>query len=305
MKNKIIVIGSANMDMVVKSQHIPKPGETVLGGTFFMNPGGKGANQAVAVSRLGGKVTLISKIGNDIFGKQSSKIYDEEGIDISGIYADENSPSGIALITVDDKGENSIVVAPGANSYLDKQNVKEILDKNPDCGIILLQLEIPIETVAYSIQYAKENNIPVVLNPAPVDISIIPLLKNVDIITPNIHEAEALAEHEITDFESAKIAAIKIKKMGVNTVIITMGNEGALLYENDNFHHIKAHEVTAIDTTAAGDVFNGALVVALSEGKNKLEAVNFACRSAAIAVTKLGAQSSIPYRNEIILTYFD
>lgn len=305
MRNKIIVIGSANMDMVVKSQHIPKPGETVLGGTFFMNPGGKGANQAVAVSRLGGDVLLVSKIGNDIFGKQSSKIFDEEGVDISGIYADESSPSGIALITVDEKGENSIVVAPGANSYLNENEVKEVMDKNPDCKIILLQLEIPIETVEYSINYAKRHDIKVILNPAPVNLSIIPLLKNIDIITPNIHEAEALSSMAISDIKSAKIAAERIKHLGVKTIIITMGKDGALLYEDNQFHHVEGHVVEAVDTTAAGDVFNGALVVALSEGKSTIEAVKFACRSAAISVTKLGAQSSIPYRNEIILTYFD
>ena len=141
--------------MVVKTDHIPKPGETVLGGTFFMNPGGKGANQAVAVSRLGGDVTFVSKIGNDIFGKQSSKIFDDEGVDIGGIYAEDNSPSGIALITVDEKGENSIVVAPGANAFLDENNVRQAMEKYGDCEIMLLQLEIPIETVAYAIRLCE------------------------------------------------------------------------------------------------------------------------------------------------------
>lgn len=303
MKSKIIVIGSSNMDMVLKSKHIPKPGETVLGGTFFMNPGGKGANQAVAVSRLGGDVTFISKIGNDIFGKQSSNIFSEEGIDISGIFADENTPSGIALIIVDENGENSIAVAPGANSCLEPANVKNVLDLNSTCKIILLQLEIPIETVEYSLNYAKPKNILTVLNPAPMNLSIIPFLKNIDIITPNTHEAEALANCTITDVESAKIAAQKIHDLGVKTVIITMGKEGAILLDDNTLHHIEAPVVETVDTTAAGDVFNGALVVALSEGKSKPEAVEFACRCASMAVTKLGAQNSIPYRNEIILTY--
>lgn len=305
MKSKIIVIGSSNMDMVLKSKHIPKPGETVLGGTFFMNPGGKGANQAVAVSRLGGDVTLVSKIGNDIFGKQSSNIFKEEGIDISGIFADENTPSGIALIIVDENGENSIAVAPGANSCLEPANVKSILDQEPHCQIILLQLEIPIETVEYSLTYAKSKNILTVLNPAPMNLSILPLLKYIDIITPNTHEAEALANCTITDIESAKKAAQKIRDMGVKTVIITMGKEGAILLDENTLSHIAAPIVEAIDTTAAGDVFNGALVVALSEGRSKPEAVKFACRCASMAVTKLGAQSSIPHRNEVILTYLE
>lgn len=305
MSKKIIVIGSTNMDMVVKTDHIPKPGETVLGGTFFMNPGGKGANQAVAVSRLGGDVTFVSKIGNDIFGKQSSKIFDDEGVDIGGIYAEDNSPSGIALITVDEKGENSIVVAPGANAFLDENNVRQAMEKYGDCEIMLLQLEIQIETVAYAIRYANHNHIQVILNPAPVNKAILPELGMVDIITPNVHEAATLAGQDITDMESAKEAAKKIKELGVKTVVITMGEKGALLYDAGEFQHIDAPAVEAVDTTAAGDVFNGALTVALAEGKSMKNAVSFACRCAAMAVTKMGAQNSIPHRNEIILTYFD
>ncbi len=305
MSNKILVVGSTNMDMVVKTNHIPKPGETVLGGTFFMNPGGKGANQAVAVSRLGGEVVFISKIGNDIFGKQSSKIFGDEGINIGGIYAEVNSPSGIALITVDKHGENSIVVAPGSNSFLDKNNVKDAIDKFPESEILLVQLEIPIETVKFAIELAFERKIRVILNPAPVNPEILSILNLVDIITPNAQEASTLANYPVEDLESAKIAAKKIRELGVNTIIITLGKEGALVYDQEDYYIIEAPIVDAVDTTAAGDVFNGALAVALAEGKEMRHAVTFACRCAAISVTKMGAQSSIPHRNEIILNYFD
>lgn len=305
MKNKIVVVGSTNMDMVVKTNHIPKPGETVLGGTFLMNPGGKGANQAVAVARLGGDVTFISKIGNDIFGKQSSKIFDDEGVDIGGIYAEMNSPSGIALITVDDKGENSIVVAPGANAYLNEENVKNAFDKYPEASLLLVQLEIPLETVEATINYARSKEIRIILNPAPMNKTITKFLDKIDIITPNAREAEDLSNHTITDIESAIVAAKKIQAQGVNTVIITMGEQGAILLNEDHVEHIQSQKVEAVDSTAAGDVFNGALAVALSEGKSLQQAVTFSCRAAAIAVTRMGAQSSIPYRNEIVLTYLD
>lgn len=304
MGNKILVVGSTNMDMVVKTNHIPKPGETVLGGTFFMNPGGKGANQAVSVSRLGGEVIFISKIGNDIFGKQSSKIFGDEGVNIGGIYAESNSPSGIALITVDKNGENSIVVAPGSNSFLDQDNVKDAMDKFPDADILLIQLEIPMETVKFAIKTAKKRNIKVILNPAPVNEEILPVLDLIDIITPNSQEASALTNHPIDDLESAKVAAKKINALGVKTVIITMGKDGALLYDSGEFTMIESPKVNAVDTTAAGDVFNGALAVAISEKKDMKSAVAFACRCAAISVTNMGAQSSIPHRNEVLLNYF-
>ncbi len=305
MKNRIIVVGSTNMDMVVKTDHIPKPGETVLGGTFLMNPGGKGANQAVAAARLGGQVSFITKIGQDIFGRQSSKIFNDEGIDVGGLYTDEHNPSGIALITVDDKGENSIVVAPGANACLHEDDVNKAISKIEDGKILLVQLEIEISSVKMAIERAKERGFTVILNPAPVNKSVIPLLNNVDIITPNIHEAETLSGQSIQGLESAVEAAKKIRELGVKIVIITLGEEGALICQENDVKHIPAPKVSAMDTTAAGDVFNGALAVALAEEKGLTEAVNFACRAAAIAVTRMGAQNSIPYRNEITLTYLN
>jgi ribokinase len=304
MSVKIIVAGSMNMDMVVKTSHIPQPGETVLGGTFFMNPGGKGANQAIAVARLGAEVAFIGKIGDDIFGRQSSQLFEDEGVDIAGLVADEDQPSGIALITVDEKGENSIVVAPGANARLHPEDVENSFKNYPDAQILLVQLEIPLNTVQFAAELAKKQGIKVILNPAPANKSVPDFYKLIDIITPNVTEAEMLTGVKITDSDSALVAAKKLRSFGVPTVIITLGSSGAILLDGKDFHHIDAPKVTAVDTTAAGDVFNGALAVAISEGKPLSEATAFACKAASIAVTKLGAQASIPYRNEVVLNTF-
>ncbi len=301
MASKIIVTGSMNMDMVVKTSHIPKPGETVLGGTFFMNPGGKGANQAVAVARMGGEVVFIGKIGDDVFGRQSSQLFEEENVDIGGIISDENTSSGIALITVDSEGENSIVVAPGANANLSPEDVRKAISKYEDYKILLIQLEIPIETVAFTMQTGKDLGMKVILNPAPANIFIQEHFHLIDIITPNEHEAEMLSGIPIHNLDDARLAALKLQEMGVKDVIITLGKQGAAVLENGEFYHVEAPIVETVDTTAAGDVFNGALTVALAEGKNLKEATQFACKAASIAVTRLGAQSSIPFRKEILL----
>jgi len=302
MSNKIIVVGSMNMDMVVKTSHIPEPGETVLGGSFFMNPGGKGANQAVAVARLGGNVSFIGKIGDDIFGKQSSQLFDEEGVDTNGILSDRDSPSGIALITVDSEGENSIVVAPGANAHLEPSDVEKALDKYTDSRVLLVQLEIPMRTVEFAAQYARNKGMQVILNPAPANDLVQDLFHLIDIITPNVHEAEMLSGVQIVDIPTARQAAEVIHAQGVKHVIVTLGKQGAALLENGVFYHIPAPEVKTVDSTAAGDVFNGALAVAVAEGKILTDATTFACRAASIAVTKMGAQSSIPFRNEVLLS---
>jgi len=293
-----------NMDMVVKTTRIPQPGETVLGGTFFMNPGGKGANQAIAVARLGANVAFIGKIGDDIFGRQSSQLFQDEGVDIGGLIADEDQPSGIALITVDEEGENSIVVAPGANARLYPKDVESAFQYYPDAQILLVQLEIPLDTVRFAAEIAKQKGITVILNPAPANKSIPDFYNLIDIITPNVTEAEMLTGVKITDNETALIAARKLRSFGVPKVIITLGSSGAILLDGDEFHQVEAPKVTAVDTTAAGDVFNGALAVAISEGKTLPEATAFACKAASIAVTKLGAQASIPYRNEVVLDTF-
>ncbi|SEL84497.1 ribokinase [Parapedobacter koreensis] len=302
MNNKIIVVGSMNMDMVVKTSHIPQPGETVLGGSFFMNPGGKGANQAVAVARLGGDVTFIGKIGDDIFGKQSSQLFDEEGVDTDGILSDRESPSGIALITVDEKGENSIVVAPGANAHLEPADVEKVMNNYANAKILLIQLEIPMRTVEFAARHARARGMQVILNPAPANALVPNVFHMVDIITPNVNEAEMLSGIRITDIPDARQAAESIHAQGVKHVIITLGDRGAALLEDGVFYHIPAPAVETVDSTAAGDVFNGALAVAVAEGKTLTDAIAFACRAASIAVTRMGAQSSIPFRNEVLLS---
>lgn len=299
-ENRILIIGSSNTDMVVKTNKIPVPGETVLGGAFLMNPGGKGANQAVAVARLGGKAILISKIGNDVFGKQSMKLFEEEGIDIAGVLTDANHPTGVALITVDEQGENSIVVAPGANAHLNPEDVEQVFQDHGNARIALLQLEIPLETVKYSAQIAFKKGIKVILNPAPADSGVQEILPYIDILTPNATEAELLSGIRVFDLKSAEMAAWAISEQGVKIVIVTMGKLGAVVLDFDKVSHVPAEEVIPVDTTGAGDAFNGALAVALSEGKSVVESVRFASKAAAITVKKLGAQSTMPYRKEII-----
>ena len=297
---KIVVVGSTNMDMVVKTSHIPVPGETVLAGSFFMNPGGKGANQAVAVARLGGDAIFISKMGNDIFGKQSSQLLDEEGINTFYVVSDNDLPSGVALITVDQSGENSIVVASGANANLYPSDLENALDEIAKADIILMQLEIPIDTVFFVAEYAAKHGVKVILNPAPANELSAELLSHIAIITPNKTEAEMLSGIKVNNIETAKKAAKIIYGNGVNNVVVTMGSLGAVICQEGKIHVVSAQKIEATDTTAAGDVFNGGLAVALSEGKELVDAVKFACEAAAISVTRMGAQSSIPYRNELI-----
>lgn len=298
-QRKIIIIGSSNTDMVIKSERIPQPGETILGGTFYMNPGGKGANQAVAASRLGGEVAFITKTGNDLFGKQSIELYTHELIDTSYINSDKKTPSGVAIIMVDSKGENCITVASGANSNLSVKDIDRAKKAVEKAELILMQMEIPIETIDYAVKLADRNKVKVILNPAPARALSDDILRRLYIITPNKTEAEMISGVKVTGWKSAKKAADIISEKGVNTVIITLGSLGVLIKENGVYHNIPANLVTAVDTTAAGDVFNGALCVALSEGKTIVDAVRFANKAAAISVTRMGAQSSIPYRKEV------
>jgi len=298
-KPSIVVIGSSNTDMVVKASHLPVPGETIIGGTFFMNAGGKGANQAVAAARLGGNVSFIAKVGDDIFGRQAIELFKAEGIDTSSILTDEKLPSGVALITVDDKAENCIVVAPGANAGLSVLDAKKFRTKIESAAIVLMQLETPVETIAYATYVAANKKVKIVLNPAPACPLPDDLLRSISIITPNEKEAEMLTGIPVSDIASAEAAAHALKDKGVETVIITMGARGALLFHVNKFTLIDTPKVIAVDTTAAGDVFNGALVVALSEGRKMADAVSFACNAASVSVTRLGAQASAPYRREL------
>jgi ribokinase len=297
---KILVIGSSNTDMVIKTHNFPAPGETILGGRFLMNAGGKGANQAVAAARLGGRITFVGKIGDDIFGKQAVQQLEDEGINVDFVSVDPENPSGVAMITVDRKAENTIVVAPGSNGTLSPADFNKALAELDDAEFVLMQLEIPIPTVEYIARIAAQKGKKVILNPAPAAELSDELLQNLYVITPNETEAELLTGIKVTDKESALQASTVLHEKGVEIVIITMGSAGAFLLADGKPEIIKAPKVEAVYTTAAGDKFYGALAVALSEGKSIHESIAFANKAASISVTRIGAQSSVPFRKEII-----
>lgn len=286
--------------MVVSVESFPAPGETLLGKKFLMSPGGKGANQAVAAARLGGEVVFVTKIGDDLFGKQAKQQFRNENILTDFVLTNPNVPSGIALITVDQHGENTIVVAQGANATLSVEDIMTLVHVIADCDIVLLQLEIPLSTVSFVLNEArKHSGKKVILNPAPAAILSDAFFEDLFMITPNRAEAELLTGIPITDIESARAAAEVLHEKGVTNVIITLGREGALLYNHNISKHVPGILVNALDTTAAGDVFNGALAVALTEGKPIELSADFANRAAALSVGRVGAQSSAPYRHEL------
>lgn len=296
---KIIVIGSSNVDMVVRTSHLPAPGETILGGEFFMNQGGKGANQAVAIKRLGGNLIFMAKLGNDVLGRQSVGYFKKEGIDTRYIALDEDSASGVALISVDDHAENSIVVASGANMLLNEQDVDKMLEEMCEGDILLMQLEIPLQTVEYAARKAFGKGVKVVLNPAPARSLPKELFRHLYMATPNRIEAEMLTGIKIANDADVEKVAEEICAMGVKNVIITLGSKGCLIREEGVSYRIDAFKVEPVDTTAAGDTFNGALCVGLSEGMDLKQAAVMASKASSIAVTRMGAQSSIPYREEL------
>ena len=299
MSEKIVVIGSCNTDMVINTERLPSPGETIIGGNFFMNAGGKGANQAVAAVRLGGDVSFIAKVGNDHFGSRSIEQYKAEGIDVEHIFVDGEQPSGVALIVVDAKGENCIAVASGANAMLAPEDIDKAVGVIERGDIVLMQLETPIDTVEYVARIAAERGKKVVLNPAPAQHLPDSLLKNLFMIIANETETELIAGIKITDMESICRAADVIGARGVENIVITLGSKGAFIKENGAYHKVPAIKVKAVDATAAGDTFCAAVCVALAEGKGVLDAVEFANTCASVTVTRMGAQSSLPYRDEI------
>ena len=294
-----MVIGSSNTDLLIKTDRIPDPGETVLGGTFMMNAGGKGANQAVAVARMGGDVIFVTRIGDDMFGRGSLAGYERDGIDVSHIIKDKAAPSGVALITVDAKGEKCIVVAPGANNRLLPADIDAVADAIRHSEYLLMQMEIPMETIEHAAAIACEAGKKVVLNPAPAACLSDRLLSGLYLITPNRSESRLLTGVTVADWESAERAADVLLERGVGNVVITLGSLGSLVRNRELSERVPACRVEAVDTTAAGDVFNGALCVALAEGRTLVEAVRFATRASAISVTRMGAQSSIPTRSEL------
>lgn len=301
MNKKIVVVGSSNTDMVIRCPHMPRPGETVLGGEFLMNHGGKGANQAVAAAKLGGNVTFIAKLGDDIFGAETLEMLRRMGIDTSQVSVSSDLPSGVALINVDAKGENSISVASGSNAALSEKDIDNAMEVISTADVMIAQLETPVETVAYAAEMAKRHGVTVVLNPAPAPLSPLPdaLLRNVDIIIPNKTEAEVISGISITDGDSERKAIEAISAKGAGTTIITLGSKGALLCTEGDFIMVPTMKVKTVDTTAAGDTFCGAFCVALTEGKGLVDAVRFGNKAAAISVTRNGAQQSAPTREEL------
>ena len=300
MKPKIVVVGSSNTDMIVKLPHLPKPGETVIDGSFAMAPGGKGANQAVAAARAGGEVALLTKVGNDQFGSLALEGFRKEGINIDYAAVDSTSPSGVAVIFVDERGENSIGVASGANGEFQPSDLSEALDCISSADILLVQLEIPLPTVEAAIRCAAQTGVRVILNPAPARKLDAEVLRLVSVITPNQAEAEILSDVRLVDDKSLERGAKALLSMGVRAVVITLGERGAYLAEAGHVERIPAFNVKPVDTTAAGDVFNGALAVSIGEGQSLRDAVRFANAAAALSVQKLGAQPSAPRRREIL-----
>ena len=295
----VVVVGSSNTDMILRVEQVPRPGQTLLGGAFSSAAGGKGANQAVAAARAGARVGFVARVGGDALGAAAVAGYKAEGIDVSHVSRDPSQPSGVALIFVGSDGENIIGVAGGANQRLSPKHVAGAASLVARADIVLLQLETPLPTVLAAASLAKRSAVPVILNPAPARALPNSLLSKISILTPNETEASVLTGVEVSDGASAARAAEVLRRRGVETVIVTLGAGGALVSDRDGARLIPGFKVKAVDTTAAGDVFNGALAVRLAEGADLDQAVRFGHAAAALSVMRLGAQPSIPARARI------
>lgn len=296
---KIVVIGSTNTDMAIQTEHLPGVGDIVAGGRFRLSAGGKGAIQAVAASRLGGSVSLITKTGNDLFGRQAKQMFAEEGIRTDYIFPDPNHSSGVALIMLNKAGDKYISLAQGGITTLSKAEIDKCRNELQEARVVLIELETPIETALYAARVARENNVPVIINPSPRQTLPDILYRLATIMAPNRTEARMMTGIEITDWDSAMEAAKIIEAKGVETTIITMGPIGALLYHKGVFERFPAVDVTVLDSSGAGDVFCAAICVALSERKSFTQAMNFANHAAALTITREGMMEAIPYRHEV------
>ena len=298
-RNGILVVGSANMDLVVVTKRFPKPGESVFGNKFGMFPGGKGANQAVCCAKLGGRVYFIGKMGNDVFRAKLIQNMKNDGVRLRHLLIDPKESTGIALITVDGRGQNEIVVVSGSNMELTPFDIERQRDVFSKVQVVLLQLETPLETVTRAVQIAKECGVMVILNPAPARKLPKSLLRMVDYLIPNETETEILTNMPVKSVTSAQKAAQRLLDIGVKNVIITMGAKGCLLVTDERAEVFPARKVKAVDSTAAGDAFNGALAFSLASGRSLDDAIRFANAVAAYSVTKMGAQSSMPMMREL------
>lgn len=295
----IVVIGSSNTDMVIKVPRLPKTGETILGGKFYTASGGKGANQAVAAARAGGAITFVARVGNDMFGERAITGFQDEGINTDNVVKDNDLPSGVAEIFVDEDGHNLMAVASGANLNLSVYDIINAKQAILNADIILMQLEVPLKTLEYAAKLAYDNGKKVILNPAPAHSLPISFLKTISVLTPNEKEAELLTGIRVEDEDSAEDAGRILLSKGVNKVIVTLGARGAMVLDSSGSELVTGFKINSVDISAAGDIFNGALAVAITENKNIFEAVKFANAAAALSVAKIGAQSSAPRREEI------
>ncbi|MNM64280.1 Ribokinase [compost metagenome] len=301
MQAKVVVVGSLNMDLVVRAERLPRAGETLAGDTFFTVPGGKGANQAVAVARLGGSVAMIGNVGDDGYGQQLRQALAVEGIDCQAVGVCDGVSSGVALITVDAASQNSIVIIPGGNGLLTPQSVQRFDALLQAAEVIICQLEVPAETVAWTLARGHELGKRVILNPAPAMGPLPPeWFAWVDYLTPNESEAQALTAVTVSDLDSARRAGDRLRQLGADKVIITLGAQGALLVSQEGHQHFPAPQVQPLDTTAAGDTFIGGFAAGLVGGLEEGEAIAFGQRAAALSVTRVGAQPSIPYLAELM-----
>ena len=300
MNAKVVVVGSLNMDLVARAQRLPRGGETLPGESFFTAPGGKGANQAVAAARLGASVAMIGNVGEDAYGQQLRRALEVEGIDCQGVGVCNGVSSGVALIVVDAASQNAIVIIPGGNGLLGPESVRRFDSLLQQAEVIICQLEVPAATVAWTLARGRELGKTVILNPAPAS-GPLPAewFAHIDYLIPNESEAEALSGLQVNDQDSARRAAERLRKMGAGKVIVTLGAQGALLVDAAGSRHFPAPRVQPVDTTAAGDTFVGGFAASLACGLPEDEAIGFGQRAAALSVTRVGAQPSIPYLKEL------
>ena len=294
-----MVLGSINMDLVVAATRLPLPGETIAGDDFGMTPGGKGANQAVAASRLGAEVRMVGRVGEDAFGPMLLRGLESHGVDVSRVASDPDAPSGTAVILLDADGENHIVAVYGANMRCDDAQVRETQSALDGADCLLLQLEVPLEVSLSAARIAREKGVPVILDPAPASDLPDEAYALVDVLTPNQTEAAALVGHPVDDISQGRSAAVELSGRGVETAIVKLGERGAVYVSGDSSDHVPAFDVEAVDTVAAGDAFGGALGVALAEGRDLAAAIRFAAAAGAVAVTRPGAQTAMPSLDEV------
>ncbi|MEM7799315.1 MAG: ribokinase [Chloroflexota bacterium] len=296
---KVVVFGSINMDLVVTTPHLPKPGETLTGHTFVTTPGGKGANQAVAAARLGANTVMVGRVGNDVFAADLMSNLEKNGVRVGAVYRDESQSSGIAVIAVEDSGENNIVIIPGANGSVGEDEVARLASIVAENDVLLLQLEVPLPFVAAAARVGKEKGATVILDPAPAQTLPDELLNLADLLTPNETEASILTGVEVQDEATAKEAAQRLIARGAKQVLIKMGGAGGLWFDGANTVMVPAFPVTAVDTVAAGDACNGGLAAALCAGHSLETALRWGMAAGGLATTKPGAQEAMPTLAEL------